>query len=116
VPTPLVLDGRLYTVNDFGIATCLDAQSGKQIWQSRIRGHKFSASPVEAGGLLYFCSEKGVTFVLRAGTKFEIVARNDLGEPILASPAALDEKLYIRAGRTLYCIGADGPSAARRGK
>ena len=116
MPTPLVLDGLLYTVNDFGIATCLDAISGKQIWQSRIRGHKFSASPVEAGGLMYFCSEKGVTFVLRAGRKFDLVARNDLGEPILASPAALDEKLYIRAGRTLYCIGDDGLAAATGAK
>lgn len=104
VPTPIYVDGRLYTVNDTGIATCLEAQTGEQVWQGRIRD-KFSASPIASRGLMYFCSETGVTFVLRAGDKFEIVAENDLGSPILASPAGLEGKLYIRTDEALYCIG-----------
>jgi outer membrane protein assembly factor BamB len=104
VPTPVHLNGRLYVVNDFGIASCLNAETGENIWQARIQD-KFSASGIEAGGLLYFCSETGITYVLRAADKFEIVAENDLGEPILASPAALGGKLYIRAGKTMYCVG-----------
>ncbi|MEX0712567.1 MAG: hypothetical protein WD278_09470 [Pirellulales bacterium] len=70
---------------------------------------KFSASPVEAEGLLYAASESGVTYVIRASDKFELVAENDLGSPILASPAALDGRLYIRTADELLAIGAVGP-------
>ncbi len=105
VPSPLYLDGRLYAVNDFGIITCLDAEDGKLIWQHRLQS-AFSASPIEAGGLLYLCGENGVTYVLRAGDKFEVVARNDLGSPILASPAAVENRLYVRTEKELVCIGA----------
>jgi outer membrane protein assembly factor BamB len=105
VPTPLYLNGRLYTVNDTGIATCLDAETGKVIWYDRIRD-TFSASPVEAGGLLYFPAESGVTYVLRAGDKFEVVAKNDLGSPILASPAVVGGRLILRTQEELVCVGA----------
>src|SRR5690606_15688709 len=85
VPSPILVNDRIYTVNDTGIATCLDAQTGKLVWQARVRD-LFSASPIESNGLMYFCSEAGVTYVLRASDKFEIVATNDLESPILASP------------------------------
>jgi len=103
VPTPLYLDRRLYTVNDFGVATCHDAETGRLIWQQRITD-RFSASPVEAGGLLYFPAESGVTYVLKAADRFEIVAENDLGAPILASPAVVDGKLLLRTQDELVCI------------
>lgn len=106
VPSPILYEGRLYTVNDTGIATALDAQSGEVVWQQRIRD-RFSASPVAAEGLLYFCSESGTTYVLRAGDSYELVARNELGEPILASPAALGGRLYIRTAEALYCLAAE---------
>jgi outer membrane protein assembly factor BamB len=104
VPSPIYYDGRIYSVNDTGIATCLDATDGKLLWQARIRD-KFSASPIEAEGLLYFASESGVTYVLRAGERFEQLAANDLGSPILASPAALGDRLYLRTAAELVCIG-----------
>src|SRR5262249_34965867 len=66
VPSPILLDGRLFTVNDMGIASCLNSDTGKLVWQARI-SDSFSASPIEAGGLLYFPSESGVTYVLKAG-------------------------------------------------
>jgi outer membrane protein assembly factor BamB len=103
VPSPILHAGRLYTVNDTGIASCLDAKTGETIWQARIRD-KFSASPIEAGGLLYFPSESGVTYILRAGDKFEIVAQNDLGSPILASPAIASGRLLLRTQAELVCI------------
>ncbi len=105
VPSPILYEGRLYTVNDTGIATALDAQSGEVVWQHRIRD-RFSASPVAAEGLLYVCSESGSTYVLRAGDSYELVAKNELGEPILASPAALAGRLYVRTAEALYCLGA----------
>src|SRR5205807_2172782 len=64
VPAPIYLDGRLYTVNDFGVVTCHDAATGRLIWQQRL-ADRFSASPIEAGGLLYFPAESGITYVLK---------------------------------------------------
>jgi outer membrane protein assembly factor BamB len=105
VPSPIYVAGRLYTVNDFGIATCMDAATGKLIWQDRLRD-KFSASPIEAGGLLYFPSETGVTYVLRAGERFDLVAENDLASPVLASPAVAAGKLLLRTADELICIAS----------
>lgn len=105
VPTPIYYEGKIYTVNDTGIATCLDAETGEMNWQSRLRD-KFSASPIEAEGLLYFPSETGVTYILRPGPALDVVAENDLGSPILASPAALANRLYLRTAKELVAIGA----------
>ena len=74
------------------------------LWQNRLRD-KFSASPIEAEGLLYFPSETGVTYVIKPGEKFEVLAENDLSSPILASPAALENRLYLRTAAGLYAIG-----------
>jgi outer membrane protein assembly factor BamB len=104
VPSPLFLDNRLYSINDFGIASCFDATTGDVLWQGRL-DDSFSASPIEANGLLYCSAESGVTYVLRQGDKLEVVARNDLGAPILASPAVVDGKIYIRTQSELVCIG-----------
>lgn len=105
VPSPVYYRDRLYTINDTGIATCLDAESGEMLWQARIRD-SFSASPLESAGLLYCCAESGVTYVLKTGDRLDIVAQNDLGSPILASPAALGNRLYVRTAEELVCIGA----------
>ena len=105
VPSPLLLGGRLYTINDNGVAQCLDAATGKMIWHERI-DDLFSASPVEAGGLLYFPSESGITYVLRASDKFEVMATNDLGAGILASPAVVKNRMILRTQDELVCIGS----------
>lgn len=104
VPSPIYVNNRLYTVNDTGIATCLNADTGELVWQSRIRD-TFSASPIEAGGLLYVPSESGVTYVLRTGDEFSLAAKNDLGIPTLASLAVADDRIYLRAQDELFCIG-----------
>jgi hypothetical protein len=105
VPSPILVDDRLYTVNDFGIFTCLNATTGKLVWQGRVND-RFSASPVEAGGRLYFPAESGTTYVVRAGDAFAVVAKNDLGSPILASPAVADDHLLFRTREELVCIGS----------
>jgi outer membrane protein assembly factor BamB len=105
VPSPLYVAGRLYVVNDTGVATCLDAETGKLLWQERLPDH-FSASPVEAGGLIYFAAESGTTYVLRAGDRFTLAAQNDLGTPILASPAVVGNRLFLRTMDELVCIMA----------
>jgi hypothetical protein len=106
VPSPILVGGRLYTVNDTGIATCLDAATGQLVWQDRIRD-RFSASPIEAGGLMYFASETGITYVLRAGDKMDIVAENDFGTPILASPAVAGGRIILRTQGELVAIGPE---------
>jgi outer membrane protein assembly factor BamB len=103
VPSPLYLDGRYYLINDTGIVTCLDGKSGKPLKQQRI-GEKFTASPVAAAGRLYFVDEKGATTVLSADENVEVLARNELGENVLSSPAIAHGELFIRSMAHLYCI------------
>jgi len=104
VPSPLYHEGRLYVINDGGIATCFDAMSGKQIWQERLGG-AFSSSPVLAGGKIYIANEAGKMYVLKAGPKFEVLASNDLADGGFASPAIAGGQILIRTNTKLYCVG-----------
>ena len=97
-------NGHLYLVNDMGIASCLDAKNGETVWQKRLKG-RFSMSPIEAGGKLLMTNEDGLTFVLAASPESNILAKNDLGEPVLATPAVLGGRIYFRTLNHLICIG-----------
>ena len=103
VPSPILVGDLLYTVNDMGIITCLEADTGTLVWQERI-DDCFCASPLAAGDRIYVSGESGVTYVLKAGRKLEIIARNDMGEPILASLAAVDNQLILRTQSELVLI------------
>jgi outer membrane protein assembly factor BamB len=106
VPTP-VTDGQyLYVVRDNGVMFCLDAKSGKTIYgPERLKPGTYSGSPVLADNKIYVTNEDGVTMVVRAGPKFEIVAENDFGEYTLSSPAISNGQLFIRTDKALYAIG-----------
>jgi outer membrane protein assembly factor BamB len=104
-PSPLLIGEELYTISDNGVASCLDARTGRVHWQERIEG-TYSASPIAAGGKVYFLSEQGTTVVIQAGKQFQLVARNPLGERTLASVAAADGALFIRTERHLFRIQA----------
>jgi outer membrane protein assembly factor BamB len=104
VPSVLYYEGLLYVTNEVGIVTCADAETGKTVWRQRLGGI-FFASPVAGDGKVYLISETGVTFVLRAGRTVEILAKNELNERILASPAIADRHLFLRSDGTLFCIG-----------
>jgi len=99
-PSILLLDDLIYMIGDAGIASCIDARSGEQVWQHRIGG-EYSASPVYADGLLWFFSEEGKTTVLKPGRVFEQVAENRLDEGFLASPAIVGK---LRTRTHLYRI------------
>ena len=105
-PSALLHAGKAYLVHDTGILTVLDAKSGKQIYKVRIGGggHTFSASPVAAGSYVYFLTEEGVTFVLETGDVYKELAKNDLAEMSLASPAIAGDALYVRTQSKLYKI------------
>jgi outer membrane protein assembly factor BamB len=95
--------GRVYMANDVGVLTAIDAKTGERVWQERTAG-VFSASPVAADGKVYFVSETGETIVLSTSGP-AIVARNDLGERSLASPAISGGRIYIRTDGHLFAIG-----------
>lgn len=103
-PSLLVVGDELYFVSDAGIASCLDARTGKVHWSERLGGN-FSSSPIFAAGRVYFQNEAGVGFVVKAGTVFELLAKNELGERTLASYAVTDGALFIRSEGNLRRIG-----------
>lgn len=107
VPSPLYYEGRVYIVNDTGIATCIDAADGRTVWQHRLRG-RFSMSPIVADGRILVTSEEGRSTILQAGDTFQLLAENDLDEPVLATPALLGNHLYFRSAKHLWCIGSSG--------
>jgi len=103
VPSPIAIGPYFLGVSDSGAATCYEATTGKSLWRERLGPH-FSASLVTANGLAYFLSDKGLMTVVKAGPKFEVVARNDIGEDMRASPAISDGQMFLRGVRNLYCI------------
>jgi outer membrane protein assembly factor BamB len=107
MPTPLIYDGRLYVLGNRGELDCYDLGSGEEIYRRQIKhgGGGFSASPVAADGKLYLPGEDGEIYVVRAGDRFELLARNPMGELLMASPALSDGMLYIRAEKHLFAIG-----------
>lgn len=102
-PSPLMVGDELYLVSDNGIATCLDAVTGEQHWQERIGGN-FSASPTFADGRIYLLDEDGTTTVIAPGKTFEILATNQLDGRTLATPAMVDETIFLRTDTHLYRI------------
>jgi outer membrane protein assembly factor BamB len=105
-PSQLVYGDYLYTLYDMGFLTCHDARTGKQIYgkQRFSPSGSFTSSPWAYKGYLFCLSEDGLTYVVQAGPKFGILARNELGELCLASPAIVQDKLLIRTASKLYCI------------
>jgi outer membrane protein assembly factor BamB len=109
VPTP-VTDGKyFYIVKDQGIMFALDAKTGTEVYgQQRIKPGIYSGSPVLADGKIYVTNEDGMTTVIQAGPKFEVLAENPLNEYCLSSPAISDGRIYIRTSGHLYAIGKKG--------
>jgi outer membrane protein assembly factor BamB len=106
VPTrsSAVLAGELiFMVDDGGIASCLEAKTGAPVWNERIGG-TYSAAPLFAAGRIYFFSENGKTTVAEASREFKILARNELGDGFMASPAVVKKSLILRGKTELYKI------------
>ena len=92
-------------LSDAGVLTAFEAKTGKLIYQERLPS-SFSASPVGSDGKLYLSSEDGDVFVVRAGSKFELLATNPVGEPLMATPAITDGLLIFRAHKHVYAVGS----------
>ena len=105
-PTPVVYGDYLYTCNNSGVMAAYDAKTGERLYQNRIagRGGAYSASPVAADGKIYFSSEDGEIFVVKAGPKYELLAENPMGEVLMATPAISDGVIYVRGLKHLFAI------------
>jgi outer membrane protein assembly factor BamB len=99
----LQLGDLLYMVTDPGVVSCIEADTGKLVWQGRLRG-PFIASPVAAGGHIYLFNRDGIGYVVDAGRSWKELAGNRLDEGCMASPAIAGRSLFVRTIKNLYCI------------
>ncbi len=107
VPSPIVVGGRVYfTAANIGVLTCLHAATGAAVYdRERLPGlSNVYASPASATGRIYFVGRDGTTVVLRDGPALDVLATNQLDDPIDASPAIVGRQLFLRGARYLYCI------------
>ncbi|MGZ8847374.1 MAG: outer membrane protein assembly factor BamB family protein, partial [Pyrinomonadaceae bacterium] len=102
-PSPLLIGNELYLVSDNGIATCLDAKTGREYWRVRLGGN-YSASPIFADGRIYFLNEEGESQVIAPGQQFKHLATNQLDGRTLASMAVAGGSIFIRSETHLYRI------------
>jgi hypothetical protein len=110
VSSPIVWQGQVYEVDNKGVLSCFDLQSGKEVYSGLIgnRRNRSLASPIALQGKLVWLLDDGMTVVVQPGPKLEIVGRNKLEGDNLdfgASPAVAEGKLYLRSQSHLYCIG-----------
>ncbi len=104
VPTPLYLDGRLYLISDAGIASAIEAATGREIWSERLRA-EFFGSPVLIDGKIYCPTTKGEMIVLATGDTFQQLARNPIGEGTHSTPCVDGDRLYVKTFTHLVCVG-----------
>ncbi|MBL8891289.1 MAG: PQQ-binding-like beta-propeller repeat protein [Planctomycetaceae bacterium] len=105
VPSPIVTDKYVYLCRENGIVVCLDSKTGDVLYKERTNGHNHRASPVLSGDRWLITSRQGVITVLKAGSDFEVLAVNEMKEPIASSPVIVGDRLYIRSFDALYAIG-----------
>jgi outer membrane protein assembly factor BamB len=109
VPSPLLYDGVLYLLKtNSGILSAFDAATGKPHFQlQRLDGlPEVFSSPVGASGRVYIAGRDGVTHVIRHGSTYELLAKNKLDDGFDASPALVDNAIYLRGYQHLYCVAA----------
>lgn len=106
MPTPLVYGDYLYVCANHGVLTVYEAKTGVRVYQQRIgeKGGAYSASPIAADGKIYLSSEDGEVFVVKAGSKYELLSANPIGEVIMATPAISDGIVIVRGQNTVFAI------------
>jgi outer membrane protein assembly factor BamB len=104
VPTPIVAGNLIFLWCDNGVVSCYDLATGQQHWRNRAGG-SYHSSPIRIGNRIFGISKKGEVVVLAADSKFQVLARNALGEPCSATPAVSNGRLFIRTESSLRSIG-----------
>lgn len=107
VPMPLAKGDYVFWVADKeGLGVCVEAKTGREVWNERLGGGaQFFASPVMVKDTIYAVNEKGSVFAFKAAKKYDLVARSELGEDAIASPAVANGHIYFRGEKSLFCFG-----------
>ena len=106
VPSPVAIGDYFLVVSDNSVGSCFGAKDGEKFWRERItEGEKHSASLTSARGIAFFLSDSGTMTAVKPGPELDIIATNELGENVYASPAIVDGQWIIRGEKHLYCIG-----------
>ena len=115
MPTPIVYGDLLYTCSNNGVLTAYNAKTGERVYQERLggTGGAFTSSPVASDGKIYLSSEDGDVFVVKAGPKYELLAKNPVGEVMMATPAISDGLLIVRTVSHLFAFG-DAPVSKKQ--
>jgi outer membrane protein assembly factor BamB len=107
--TPIIYADVFYVVADSGVLSAYDAKTGERFYQQRL-ATSFSASPVAADGKLYLASEDGDVLVVKTGKQYELLAKNVMGQPLMATPAISQGMLILRGENTIYAVGESSTS------
>jgi len=105
VPSPLLVDSLVYLCRENGNLVCLDAATGEKYYEERTNPTRHRASPVYADGKIFLIARDGKVTVVKPGKKFEVIAQNDIEEPLASSPAISNGRIYLRSFEALYAIG-----------
>jgi outer membrane protein assembly factor BamB len=102
----VILGDQLFVVKKGGLCSSFDVETGEAHWQTKRLGNlgEYFASPIAADGKIYVTGENGFCVVLKQGHELEVLARNDLGDTIIATPAIADGRLYFRTQQKILCI------------
>ncbi|MFO1095685.1 MAG: family 16 glycoside hydrolase [Planctomycetaceae bacterium] len=112
--SPVVANGVVFGVKDGGILTTLDSVTGKPVKTGRLSGNgNYYASPVVGDGRVFFLDQNGELSVVTATGEWEELQSADFGEPVYATPAIADGRMYLRTAGHLYCFGAADVTTAR---
>jgi outer membrane protein assembly factor BamB len=105
--SPLAKDDFLILPTAFGVVTCLEARSGKVLWEQEF-DKGFCSSPVAVGDRIYLVDTSGSTQAFQLDDEFKLLGVSGIGEGVYATPAFVGDRIYIRGLRHLFCVGAEG--------
>ncbi len=112
IPSPLIVDDLMFMVNEGGVVSCVEAKNGDLVWKGRVGGNHW-ASPLYAGGNIYFFSMEGRVSVISAARAFKLLARNEFDNEFIASGAVAGNALILRSLTHLYCIEETNPNEVK---
>ncbi len=110
VPSPVLVEDKLFVADDQGTVNCFDTATGNRLWKDRLGNH-YSGSLVTANGLAYFPADDGIVAVVKPAAKLDVLEKNALGEYSYASPAISSGHIFIRGEHHLFSIGASTSQA-----